>query len=138
MKQILRGLIRKLILPTLLYVSLVGIVYTAPIIYEWYSAPYTVEDADLLTFKGSIVGNLTVHYNQTIIANITNHADASLTGTVLVEIVNATSDTVLVIQNKAETIPPHSTWIMSPGTWRPQVAGDYKVHIKVTNPEWSD
>jgi hypothetical protein len=127
-----------LIIATLVFASFAASVLGGPLVYEWYSSTYTIREETLLTYAGSIEGNLTVHNNQTIRATITNHADSTLNGIVLVEIVNSTDNsTVLIVQNKSETIPAKTSWQMEPQTWRPQSAGTYRIHIKIINPEWS-
>jgi hypothetical protein len=127
-----------LIIATVIFASLVASVLGGPLVYEWYSSNYTIQEETLLTYAGSIEGNLTVHYNQTIRATITNHADSSLNGIVLVEIVNSIDNsTVFIAQNKSETIPAKTSWQMESQIWRPQSAGTYRIHIKIINPEWS-
>ena len=129
--------VRSLLIATAIFVSFVSSVLAGPVIYEWYSATFIIQEDDSLTFSGSILGNLTVHYNQTIRAAITNRADSTLTGLVLVEIVNSTDNTVFIAQYKSETILPKNTWNMDYVTWRPLSTGSYRVHIQVIDPEWS-
>lgn len=130
---------RRAISVTVCFLAFVGVVYGGPLIYEWYSEIYQINEGTLLTFNGSIEGNMTIHCNQTVNANIKNHAGSNVTGVVLVEIINsADNSTIFLVHNATETILAHSTWNMPSAIWKPNATGTCRIHVKIQNPQWSD
>jgi len=116
---------------TVLSLVCLSAVYAATITYYWESSTYTIVPAGLSS-KSEIVGDRIVTHVQTVKANITNSRATSATGTVKVEIVNVTDNSVIATPYATTTITISgggATWSMPNYSWTPTASGTVKVKV---------